>query len=169
MRNLTRYGIDLKVAQAYTESLEKHLFYLREAGGKLGVSPAQLRAHDSSKWSLHEFPAYAEWFYGSKSDPVGFERAVLHHYHCNPHHWQHWSFTDGFRGWSGQLDNGLMEMPENYVLEMVADWQGSSMAYTGSYDISGWLATNLPTIKLHSKTRVVLLETLAELGYKVDL
>lgn len=56
-------------------------------------------------------------------------------------------------------------MPENYLREMVADWMGSSMAYTGSWDMREWLNTNLPKIRLHSYTREELVYVLNELGY----
>jgi hypothetical protein len=43
-------------------------------------------------------------------------------------------------------------MPENYALEMIADWQGSSFVYTGSWDMTHWLKKNQYKIILHSKT-----------------
>ena len=63
------------------------------------------------------------------------------------------------------MDCGMIEMPQIYVLEMVADWQGASMAYTGSLDMRDWLHKGLPKISAHSQTVQFLRETLSELGY----
>lgn len=167
MTNLAKYGIDLSVAKAYAENLELHLECVRVAGQALGVSLKQLRAHDSSKWGYDEFPHYATFFYGSpaKANPTEFQRAVLHHFHHNKHHWQTWLSPDGFCFPGADCENGALEMPENYVLEMVADWQGAGMAYSGSADMTDWLKANLPKIKLHSKSRIKLYEVLTTLGY----
>jgi hypothetical protein len=167
VRSLEKYGIDAGVAQKYAESLDRHIACIREAGAALGVSARQLREHDVSKWSQAEFPFYADWFYGSRANPAGFERAFLHHIHQNPHHWQHWSFTSGFTGWSGGLEDGLIQMPDEYVLEMVADWQASSVAYSGHSDMSAWLSANLSKVKLHSKSRERLIKILRQLGYNI--
>lgn len=58
-----------------------------------------------------------------------------------------------------------MEMPRCYALEMVADWMGSSMAYTGSWDMADWLEKNMPRIRLHTKTAAYVREVLDSLGY----
>lgn len=165
--DLTRYGIDLEVARLYAENLEKHLDCVRESGMALGVPVGQLLAHDSSKWSFAEFPHYATYFYGkpAKQNPTEFQRAVLHHFHHNKHHWQTWLSPDGFCFPGADCENGALEMPANYVLEMVADWQGAGMAYSGSSDMTVWLSANLPRIKLHSKSRSYLYEILRGLGY----
>ena len=42
---------------------------------------------------------------------------------------------------------------------------GASMAYTGSWNMTGWLTKNIPSIRLHSKTVYLLRVILGELGY----
>jgi hypothetical protein len=56
-------------------------------------------------------------------------------------------------------------MPYTYVLEMVADWQGASFTYTGSWDMNDWLTKNMPKIRVHSETAQALRQILISLGY----
>jgi hypothetical protein len=162
--DLTYYDCDPDAAKAFYESLMKHITAVQEAGRLIGVPEVQLLIHDNSKFSDEEFPAYARHFHGG-GDPDGFARAWLHHMNHNPHHWQHWMFPDGFTPKGSDVENGVVEMPQNYALEMVADWMGASMAYTGSWDMTEWLKKNMPKIKVHSKTAVYLRKVLADLGY----
>lgn len=164
-------GIELQVdtVDLYLDSLVDHIRYVREAGERLRVSPTQLKMHDQSKFSHAEFPFYAKHFQGG-GDPDGFAGAWLHHLHNNPHHWQHWLFPDRFtpKG-SKNVENGAVEMPYNYMLEMVADWMGASMAYTGSWDMTDWLYKNMPKITLHSKTAADLRNFLDHEGAYADV
>lgn len=158
-------GCDPVHASAYLHSLTNHIRCVQEAGIKLGVSPGQLAIHDASKFSDEEFPAAVEHFHGGDPNPDRYARAWLHHVHANPHHWQYWMFPDGFVPHGSSVERGIVEMPTNYALEMVADWMGSSMAYTGSWDIDYWLYKNMPRISLHSKTAGFVRHTLDMLGY----
>lgn len=152
------YGVDKHIAEQYTASLEKHIAFVVEAGKRIGVDPVQLKKHDLSKWSAEEFPAYANRFFG-EPDETAFKYAWLHHLQHNPHHWNHWLLTND--------EDGLeaLEMPQNYALEMVADWMGASMAYTGSWDMSEWLSKNYPRMILHPNTRRYVSEVLVANGY----
>jgi hypothetical protein len=170
--NLEGYGIDMKVARAYAASLESHIRFVQIAGRQLGVSDEQLAQHDQSKWSIEEFPHYARHFHGNVS-PVdrpfvstAFAKAWLHHLHQNAHHWQHFIFPDGFSPQGSEVENGVVEMPPNFALEMVADWSGASYAYTDSWNMSGWLRQNMPKIRVHSRTAAYLREVLGRLGYE---
>lgn len=158
------YGVDKTVAVDYIASLIEHVNYVRQAGLKIGVPGRQLACHDDSKWTQAEFPGYAMHFKGGGA-PDAFASAWLHHLHHNPHHWQHWIFSDNFTPEGSEVENGVVKMPEHYALEMVADWLGSSMAYTGSWDMKVWLLQNMPRIRVHSNTAVFLRETLDHLGY----
>lgn len=164
MLNTFPYGVETSVAQAFTESLREHLSYVREAGARLRVSQAQLDIHDDSKWTIHEFPGYARHFKGGGA-PDEFAAAWLHHIHFNPHHWQHWLFADGFTPKGSNVENGVVQMPANYAVEMVADWMGAGRAYTGSWDMSDWLSEHIPKIKVHSRTAALLREILDAQGY----
>lgn len=156
---------DQTAAAAYLESLVLHIRSVQEAGRRLGVAEEQLRLHDQSKFDNAEFMAYAEHFHGGKPNPDRFAAAWLHHIHHNPHHWNHWLFADGFSPKGSEVEAGAVEMPPHYALEMVADWMGSSMAYTGSWDMTKWLAENMGRIRLHSRTAATVRDVLRGLGY----
>lgn len=171
-------GLAKETATAYVESLIQHITLVREAGEKLGVEPELLIVHDRSKFDHEEFPHYANRFHvgigespldaankaGNVSD--NFARAWLHHIHHNPHHWQHWMFADGFTPKGSSVENGIVQMPGNYALEMIADWMGASMVYTGDWDMREWLLKNVGRIRLHSRTAAYVGEVLAWLGYE---
>ena len=152
-------------ASTYLDSLAKHIRYVREAGQMLGVSPHLLKWHDQSKFTLTEFPAAVERFHAGDPNPDRYAAAWLHHIHYNPHHWQHWMFPDSFTPKGSEVEAGVMEMPRKYFLEMVADWMGSSMAYTGSLDMTKWLTENMGRIRLHSRTAYLVRELLLDLDY----
>ena len=148
----------------YKESLSEHIALVQEAGKKLGVCSVQLAQHDVSKWSDEELPYYAKNFFGG-GDPVNFPSAWLHHIHHNPHHWQHWIFSDGWVLDGSYIVDGCLPMPPHFLREMVADWMGAGRLYTGSWDMSEWLIVNLPNIKLHPDTNYGLVTVLSEIGY----
>lgn len=153
----------------YTESLKKHIYFVVQAGRMIGVNESQLAIHDNSKWTEHEFPYYAAFYHGDdKENPVvadGYAYAWLHHVHNNPHHWQHWMFPDNHVPRNSSVENGVVRMPNWFAIEMIADWMGSSMAYTGSWDMQDWLYKNMPRIHLHSETADFVRGALDGLGY----
>lgn len=153
-----------KVEKEFTKSLNQHISYVIEAGKKIGVHPKQLEIHDNSKWSDAEFHAYAKHFHGGGA-PDLFASAWLHHIHYNPHHWQHWIFSDGYTPKNSSVENGIVQMSNIYALEMIADWMGASKAYTGSWDMKDWLWEHIPKISVHSKTAECLRRELDILGY----
>jgi hypothetical protein len=148
----------------YLTLLRKHIDCVYEAGLQLGVSRTQLDVHDASKTNDEEFSAYANQFCGKADDPEGFAYAWLHHIHHNQHHWQHWMFADGYTT-QGMSEKGILEMPHEFVLEMIADWMGASKAYTGTLDMADWLGKNINKVRLHSKSAIYAREVLDSLGY----
>ena len=87
--------------------------------------------HDLSKFSPIEFASSARYFQGDKSPieaekaKVGYSVAWLHHKGHNKHHWEWWTDFD---------ENGKIvanKIPSNYVIEMVCDWIGAGMVYSG--------------------------------------
>ena len=159
-----KFDVTLDALNQYLNSLNDHIRYVREAGRRLGVPARQLHMHDDSKFSDDEFPFYAKHFHGG-GDPARFAVAWLHHLQHNPHHWQHWIFPDGFTPKGSTVENGVVQMPEHYALEMIADWYGASMAYTKSWDMTDWLEKNIPRIRLHSKTAQYVLGVLKVEGH----
>lgn len=87
--------------------------------------------HDLSKFSRVEFSPSAKFFQGIGS-PIekekaekGYSEAWLHHKGRNKHHWEWW--TDF--GKNGEIIAN--KIPSNYVVEMICDWIGAGMVYSG--------------------------------------
>lgn len=86
--------------------------------------------HDLSKYSPIEFRAGVKYYQGFRS-PINREKEVkgyslgwLHHKGRNRHHWEYWLDN-------GNVKNGVIaiEMPVNYVVEMICDRIAASMTY----------------------------------------
>ena len=147
--------------EKYTGSLASHISFYRQAADKLGVEKELVLKHDDSKNTDEEFPWYVRRFGGGIKDDPEWPSAWNHHIHNNPHHWEYW-ITPGGEG----KDDEIVQMPDKYVTEMVADWLGSGRAYTGSWDMAEWLSNNLYRVRLHPESMRTLDKVLAGLGYK---
>jgi hypothetical protein len=127
----------------YLSYVLRHKWFVFLACCKLGV-PWLGVLHDLSKFRPDEFVPYARYFYGPKPESgygieqvkSWFDRAWLLHIHRNRHHPQFWVLRNDTDGVS------LLEMPEKYVREMVADWIGAGMAIHGY----GWDAAPQKTL-----------------------
>lgn len=117
--------------------------------------------HDESKWSVEEYGPYDDHFYGRRNDEDGFDLAWLHHIHNNPHHWQYWVLIND--------DDGTvaLEMPKEYVLEMIADWWSFSWKSLNLNEIFEWYDGHKETMILHPNTRQLVETMLAELREKI--
>jgi len=158
--------------RAYLAKLKKHIGAVQVFGRMLGVDDKQLAIHDQSKYSPEEMMPYARHYFGDDENaPVGeYERAWLHHIHWNPHHWEHWIYpmgpwVVGKNGLMRPAPSAIFEMPDNYALEMVADWAGASATYLDTFDMSAWLTKNIPKIFIHPETAKYLRDVLRELDY----
>lgn len=109
-------------------------------------------AHDESKTQPDEYEAYDAYFYGGNRsyDVVqAFNKAWLMHIHRNPHHWQHWVLLND------EPDEGevLIQMPYNYIVEMICDWWAFSWAKGDLTEIFKWYEAHKDHIKLHEASR----------------
>lgn len=159
----------------YLRYVVRHKWFVFVAGVKLGAPLWRLIIHDWSKFTPGEWFAYVDYFYGERErlkreEPddfryaiaagpyvVAFDRAWLHHQHANKHHWQHWVLRE---------DDGntkIVEMPEKYIREMVADWMGAGRAITGKWEALAWYEKNASRIMLTQNTRLCV-ETLLKFG-----
>lgn len=79
-----------------------------------------IEKHDKSKYSIEEYEACDIFYYYPEawSSHVinNYNKARLLHVHKNPHHWQYWVFVDY------DLEEICIEMPYEYVIEMICDW-----------------------------------------------
>jgi hypothetical protein len=140
----------------YLRYVVRHKWYVARAGVGLNVPLWRLIVHDWSKFLPVEWGPYARRYGVGRSgvieklnEPPEYHRAWTHHWHWNPHHWEHWLVFN---------DDGTLRplpMPETYVREMVADWMGAGRAITGKWEVGKWYAANGPAMQLHPETRAL--------------
>ena len=111
-----------------------------------------MHCHDTSKSDKEEYDAYDAYFYGgNRSYQVvrDFNYAWLRHIHMNPHHWQHWILTHD------DADEGttILDMPYNYIIEMICDWWAFSWSRGNLREIFNWYEEHKDYMKLSNKTR----------------
>lgn len=138
----------------------KHKWLVFKAGRILGVPLKQLLLHDLSKFSRHEWSAYAHAFidqWGHAKPPQRspeYYAAWNHHQKSNPHHWQFWVLVQ---------NNGetmCIEMPDCYAREMIADLVAVSWGQLGRDarmldawdDAVQWYGRNHLKMLLHEMT-----------------
>lgn len=120
----------------------------------------QIVNHDLSKYQEEEFDAYCNYFYGGeKTDIVKneFDIAWLHHQHNNPHHHQYWLLKQD----DGEFK--ALDMPYNYIIEMVCDWWAFSIKKGDLQEIQNWYADNKNKMILSAGTRVTVEAMLSEI------
>lgn len=123
-------------------------------------------AHDASKTDILEYEAYDKYFYGgNRSYQVvqDFNYAWLNHIHNNPHHWQHWVLLND------DPDEGeiIMDMPLNYIIEMICDWWSFSWSKGNLREIFDWYQKRYYYIKLSDKTRKTVDDILRKIQLKL--
>lgn len=113
-----------------------------------------------------EYDAYADYFYGERTDEVkeAFDRAWLAHIHANPHHWQHWLLQND----DPEIGLRILDMPYVFILEMCMDWWAFSWKENNLYEIFKWYDQNKAGILLSDKTRKTLEHILDTLKSKLD-
>lgn len=106
--------------------------------------------HDKSKWLEDEYQAYADHWYPDESNfgtnDKDYRKATLLHVLRNPHHWNHWVYTDE--------DETLtpIDMPIINIIEMLCDWS-SFQFYRHGTTANEWYKANKGNIVLSDKTR----------------
>lgn len=123
-----------------------------------------LASHDRSKYFPDEYYAYDRYFYGnniSHKVVADFNAAWLHHIHNNPHHWQHWILVNDDK------PEEILEMPKEYVIEMISDWWSFSFRKGDLAEIFGWYEQH-KNMKLHPKTRKLVEEILGRIKAELD-
>ena len=116
--------------------------------------------HDASKTRFDEYPAYDRHFFSGLplSDTQSeFNLAWLKHIHRNPHHWQYWVLpSEDLR-----TDPAFaLEMPQNYVLEMLCDWWSFSWRNYEPDRIFEWWDRHKCKMILHPKTQWLIHDTI---------
>lgn len=124
--------------------------------------------HDESKYDPEEYSAYDAYFYGrdkvnTMKANENFNKAWLHHIHNNPHHWQHWVLIND----DPKLGETCIEMPYQYVMEMICDWWTFGWKDNNPYEIFRWYEDHKAHIKLQTNTRRLVETILKEMQKKL--
>lgn len=124
----------------------------------------QLAAHDKSKYSEEEYQPYVDYFYGEKKTKAvkeAFNYAWNHHQHENPHHWQYWVLVND--------DDGTiaLEMPYNYIVEMILDWWTFSWLSGELSEVFHWYNDHKARMILGEKTKKTVEEILDKMKEKL--
>lgn len=139
----------------YLVYLVRHKWYVFLAACGLGIPWLGL-IHDWSKFLPSEWWPYANRFYGCvPEDYPPFDMAWLLHQKRNKHHWQWWILK--------QDEDVLkvLDMPDRYRREMLADWRGAGRAL-GKSDTAAWYGANRERQQMHPNARAWID---SELGY----
>lgn len=144
----------------YLRYLIRHKWFVFLAGLQTKAPLWRLIIHDWSKFLPCEWGPYVRRFFAGRAglldkaaDPDEFHVAWTHHWHANPHHWEHWL----------AVDDGLLrplEIPQHFVQEMVADWMGAGRAITGKWEALAWYEKNKAKMALHPNSRILTEELL---------
>lgn len=124
-------------------------------------------AHDQSKNDEDEYEAYDAYFYGNnRSYEVvqNYQRAWLLHVHRNPHHWQYWVLINDDPK-EGEI---VLEMPYDYIIEMICDWWAFSWAKGNLKEIFTWYDEHSKYMKLAPNTRKIVIDILGQMKNKLE-
>jgi hypothetical protein len=148
----------------HVDNVKKAYTWLREHGIISEELNAQMGSHDLSKYTAEEYEAYDKYFYGTQSEKVKteFNYAWLHHIHNNPHHWQHWVLINDDDG------THALEMPKEYVIEMISDWWAFSHKSGNLYEIFDWYKSHTKKMILHEKTKKLVEDILDKIKKELD-
>ncbi len=148
------------MSEKYTEYISEHCKAVRDAWTWLSdhnLLPEEVKTkynvytHDNSKHTKEEYDAYDNYFYGEKTEEVKtkFNYAWLHHIHNNPHHWQHWVLVNDDDG------THALEMPAQYVYEMICDWWSFSFRKGDLKEVFKWYEDHKSNMILHPNTKAL--------------
>lgn len=159
---------DLYLAQ-HKENVSKGFEWIRENLPEILSEDVEWQIrfnHDSSKSNPDEYDAYDAYFYGgnlSYAVVQNFNRAWLLHIHRNPHHWQYWVLIND----DPEEGEKVLNMPYNYILEMICDWWAFSWQKKDLFEIFNWYDERKDYMKLSDKTRKTVEKILKQMKEKL--
>lgn len=117
-----------------------------------------------SQMSMNPYDAY--FYGGNRSYQVvrDYEYAWLLHIHRNPHHWQYYILHHD----DPEEEETMLDMPYEYILEMICDWWSFSWSKENLYEIFNWYAEHKDYMKLSDKTRKTVEDILGKMRDKLD-
>ena len=155
------------VAKGYRWIKEHTPWLISKAFPESDLEHQICESHDSSKNEADEYKAYDRYFYGGNKNygvRQDFNRAWLLHIHRNPHHWQHWVLINDDPK-EGEI---ILEMPANYILEMICDWWAFSWSKGNLREIFKWYDEHKDYMKLGPLTRKAVEYILDTIYEKLD-
>ncbi len=113
--------------------------------------------HDQSKYSPEEFEPYRKNFNPindaeKKANKEAFDKAWIHHYTNNPHHWNYWVIPG---------TKTAKPMSRVALAELICDWHAMSIKFKGTP--LTFYEKNKDGIILHPETKELLEKLLHEL------
>lgn len=149
----------------YVKLTLRHKYHVFRYGLKLRVPVVSLLVHDYTKLYPSYAKSYGRQFFGDQHDPEGFAHTWNHHQKRHRHHWEYWIMLTGHnRG--GFSDGHILDMPEKYIREMVADWLAASRTYNHtdvkSLESWDWFQNNFDKIRVSYRTRERIMDILNE-------
>lgn len=166
------YQYDMYLAQ-HRFNVKRGLDWLSENLPELLVGNSDYRwqiefAHDKSKEEPDEYEAYDAYFYGNnRSYKVvqEYKKAWLLHIHRNPHHWQYWILIND------DPKEGIvaLDMPDNYIIEMICDWWAFSWAKADLTEIFDWYKNHREHMNLSIKTHQKVENILFQIKEKLEV
>lgn len=124
-------------------------------------------AHDQSKSDEDEYNAYDAYFYDNDQSSIivkEFQEAWLTHIHKNPHHWQYYVLNNDDPN-EGQI---LIDIPYNYMIEMICDWWSFSFKQNKLDEIFNWYDSHKNYMKLGDNTRIKVEYILGRIKSKLE-
>ena len=147
----------------YLKYIIKHKWYVFVECCRLGI-PWLGIIHDWSRFTPREFIAHMHHFHnpdGSLRSDLDdsderWHLGWLFHQRRNKHHWQWWV------SWGKTGGARIVEMPDKYRREMLADWSGAAIVQ--GRNLKSWYKEYRDTIQLHPLTRKWIESQMAEMG-----
>ena len=148
------------------DNLPEVLNYKDEEGNDFDWEWQIVLKHDVSKSDPEEYDAYDNYFYRNKSfeNTRNFNLAWLHHIHVNPHHWQYWVLIND----EPKEGTICLDMPYNYIIEMICDWCSFSFKTGNLSEIFNWYDKHKAHILLSNDTREIVEDILGKIRQKVE-
>lgn len=108
--------------------------------------------HDDSKYEDIEFEPYRKFFYPTAEDTnkdiiqKEYDKAWVHHYSNNPHHWEYWVEFD-----KNKERECLRFIREAFLIERICDWM--AMSKYNHNKVIDWYNDNIGTMYLPDDDR----------------
>ena len=131
-----------------------------------------IHKHDDSMFTIEEYEACDNYYYecntkcGMVDDDTEnkFNVAWLHHLHNNPHHWQYWIMYND----DPSEREIYLEIPYEYILEMILDWWAFSWAKNDLYEIFNWYDINKSYLRINFKSKMEIEKILEKMKRVLD-